>query len=78
MSKNDDYVVSQVEGIGACVKKVEVKKTNGVEWMLLEAPCACKYSGETKVYYCRSKQVYFAVHPDDENQLELNFREGPK
>jgi len=72
MEKDDDYALSQINGVEACLNKVKVKKTNGIEWMLLDAPCLCKYSGETKIYYCRNKQVYFARH-NNEDQLRLPF-----
>jgi competence CoiA-like predicted nuclease len=61
--------------IDDCVKKLRIRIGNGQEWMFLEdqtKPCDCKYMGESKVFYCRSKKVYFELKKD-KRQLELPF-----
>jgi len=60
------------ESLDCCVAKVKLRERNGVEWMLLDAPCSCNYLGQAGVYYCRRRAVYFAVK-EDKNQLELPF-----
>jgi predicted peroxiredoxin len=60
-----------------CLKKVEIRKVNGDEWLFLKEPCDdCSFSGEVKIYYCRSRQVYLRQYKEkDDKQLELPYKE---
>jgi hypothetical protein len=56
-----------------CIKKVNIKKINGQEWMLLNKECpTCKYCDEIKIYYCRNRQTYLKYY-QNKKQLILPF-----
>jgi len=72
------FHMSGEESLDVCVKKVQMREKNGVEWMLLDTPCSCVYLGEAKVFYCRKKSVYFAAREADKNQFVLPYVEDKK
>jgi hypothetical protein len=56
-----------------CIKKVNIKKINGQEWMLLNKECPnCKYCDEIKIYYCRNRRTYLKYYQNPK-QLILPF-----
>jgi hypothetical protein len=68
-------IIKQVFGMNSiedCVEKIDIKKINGNEWMLLNKRCDCLYYGSITIHYCRRRSLYFFYHRD-KKQLELPF-----
>jgi hypothetical protein len=66
-------ITTQPINLEECLKKIEIRKVNGDEWLFLKEPCNdCSYYGEVRIHYCRSRQVYLKQYTN-KDQLQLPF-----